>query len=206
MVSLLFTQFDPHLTTANCASNEVTKQRRNYNARSSRTEMSVNNTDVCSHHHHSQRTLHSVADLPCRPVPPACATISHLGGSTTTTTTTIPTTNPHDQNSFSSSQDRTALSGCYQVSKCSQVNKSSQVPNWLLSQMKSEDNNKSRPLSAKSSTNSPNQKTPKLEYYVEEDDDDDDEDYQRLSDFSSILADLNLVNNNNNNEKAVTSC
>nr|CAH8832604.1 unnamed protein product [Trichobilharzia regenti] len=159
----VFTQFDPHLTTANCASNEVTKQRRNYNARSSRTEMSVNNTDVCSHHHHSQRTLHSVADLPCRPVPPACATISHLGGSTTTTTTTIPTTNPHDQNSFSSSQDRTALSGCYQVSKCSQVNKSSQVPNWLLSQMKSEDNNKSRPLSAKSSTNSPNQKTPKLE-------------------------------------------
>ncbi|CAH8473550.1 unnamed protein product [Heterobilharzia americana] len=230
----VFTQFDPQL--ADSSSNEIIKQRRNYNIRSLRTDVGdnnrVNDTDLFSHH--PQRSLHSVADLPCRPVPPLCATLSHLD-----------TTNSDGQNfsSNNSTAQDVSTPGCYQVSKLSQSK--SNVPNWLLTQL----NDDKRQISTKSTTSSPNQKTVRMDYihwkqnsvdlasisqseyvddrslseanhsghklsyttndlsknsaclmldYVEEDDD---EDYQRLSDFSSILADLNLVN-----ERPLTSC
>ncbi|VDP44924.1 unnamed protein product [Schistosoma margrebowiei] len=230
----IFTQFDPQLT--NGPSNEIPKQHRNYNIKSSQTEVGENNrvtnSDLSSHH--PQRTLHSVADLPCRPVLPSCATISHFSPA-----------NPFDQNLSSHNmiaKDPPVL-GSYQVSNLSQCK--SQMPNWLTNQLNNDNNHSSTKNSADSSnqislktdcihwkqnsvdlacisqseyideqrfmneTNNRNNR--KLSYttndlsknnacllldYAEED-----EDYQRLSDFSSILADLNLVH-----ERPLTSC
>ncbi|CAH8459652.1 unnamed protein product [Schistosoma guineensis] len=230
----IFTQFDLQLT--NGPADEIPKQHRNYNIKSSQTEGGENNrvtnSDLSSHH--PQRTLHSVADLPCRPVLPSCATISHFSPA-----------NPFDQNLSSHNmiaKDPPVL-GSYQVSNLSQCK--SQMPNWLMNQLNNDDNHSSTKNSADSSnqislktdcihwkqnsvdlacisqseyideqrfmneTNNRNNR--KLSYttndlsknnacllldYAEED-----EDYQRLSDFSSILADLNLVH-----ERPLTSC
>ncbi|KAK4474170.1 hypothetical protein MN116_003470 [Schistosoma mekongi] len=230
----IFTQFDLQLT--NGPSNEITGQQRNYNIRSSRTEVGENNrvtnSDLSSQH--SQRTLHSVVDLPCRPVLPSCATISHISPS-----------NSPDQYLSSHNvigQDPFVL-GSHQVSKLSHLEPG--VSNWLIN----ETNEDSNHLLTNESTESSKQTSVKLDYirwkqnsidlasisqpeyvdgqhltskdnsntnrklsytsydlsknnsclmldYAEED-----EDYQRLSDFSSILADLNLAN-----ERPLTSC
>ncbi|CAH8455589.1 unnamed protein product [Schistosoma turkestanicum] len=225
----IFTQFDLQLT--NGPSNEIIKQQRNYNIRSSRTEMGENNrvTNSDSSSHHSQCILHPVADLPCRPVLPSCATVSHIN-----------LTNPFDQNLSSHNviaKDPHVV-GSYQASQFK-----SQIPSWLINQSNNDH------LSTKTSPQNSNQismnidsihwkqnsvdlayisrsehidkqqsinetiarNNRKLSYttndlsqnnaslmldYIEED-----EDYQRLSDFSSILADLNIVH-----ERPLTSC
>ncbi|KAH8852347.1 Tensin-4 [Schistosoma japonicum] len=230
----IFTQFDLQLT--NDPSKEITGQQRNYNIRLSRTEVGDNNRITNSNlsSHHSQHILHSAVDLSCRPIPPSCATISHIS----------PSNSPNQYLSSHNvvGQDPFVL-GSYHVSKSSQLEPG--VSNWLINETNDDSNqlptneptksstqtsvkldyirwkqnsidltNISQPeyidgqhLTSKDSSNT-NRKLSYTSYDLSENNTcvtldyaEEDEDYQRLSDFSSILADLNLAN-----ERPLTSC